>query len=36
VQRSFVAFTEAFERILGIPSGSLTLIDEPTLHFWFG
>jgi AcrR family transcriptional regulator len=36
VQRSVAAFTEAFERILGIPRGSLTLTDEPTLHFWFG
>jgi hypothetical protein len=36
VQRSFAAFTEAFERILGTPIGSLTLIDEPTLRFWSG
>ena len=36
VQRSVAANTEAFERILGIPTGSLTLIDEPTLRFWFG
>jgi AcrR family transcriptional regulator len=36
VQRSVASFTEAFERILGIPKGSLTLTDEPTLHFWFG
>jgi AcrR family transcriptional regulator len=36
VQRSVVSFTEAFERILGIPHGSLTLTDEPTLRFWFG
>ena len=36
VQRSVASFTEAFERILGIPRGSLTLTDEPTLHFWFG
>jgi AcrR family transcriptional regulator len=36
VQRRVAAFTEAFERILGIPLGSLTLTDEPTLHFWFG
>jgi hypothetical protein len=35
VQRSVAANTEAFERILGIPQGSLTLTDEPTLHFWF-
>ena len=36
VQRSVASFTEAFERILGIPQGSLTLTDEPTLRFWFG
>ena len=36
VQRSVASFTEAFERILGVPKGSLTLTDEPTLHFWFG
>jgi hypothetical protein len=36
VQRMAAANTEAFERILGIPAGSLTLIDEPTLHLWFG
>jgi len=36
VERSFAGFTQAFERILGIPQGSLTLQDEATLHFWFG
>jgi AcrR family transcriptional regulator len=36
VQRSVAAHTEAFERILGIPKGSLTLTDEKTLRFWFG
>jgi AcrR family transcriptional regulator len=36
VRRSVAAFTEAFELILGVPKGSLTLTDEPTLHFWFG
>ncbi|HSS92604.1 MAG TPA: TetR/AcrR family transcriptional regulator [Candidatus Dormibacteraeota bacterium] len=36
VQRAVAANTEAFERILGIPKGSLTLTDEPTLRFWFG
>jgi AcrR family transcriptional regulator len=36
VQRSVAANTEAYERILGIPRGSLTIIDEPTLRFWFG
>ena len=36
VQRSVAANTEAFERILGIPKGSVKLTDEPTLRFWFG
>jgi AcrR family transcriptional regulator len=36
VQRAVAANTEAFERILGIPKGSLMLTDEPTLRFWFG
>jgi AcrR family transcriptional regulator len=34
--RTFAAFTEAFERILGIPRGSVKLADEGTLRFWFG
>ena len=36
VQGSVASFTAAFERILGIPNGSITLIDASTLHFWFG
>jgi len=36
VRRSVAANTEAFERILGVPKGSLTLTSEQTLHFWFG
>jgi len=36
VERTFAGFTEAFERILGVPAGSLTLQDSATLHFWFG
>lgn len=36
VQQTYAAFTEAFERILGIPEGSVTLTDEATLRFWFG
>ena len=36
VERSLAAYTEAFERILGIPAGSLRLTDRPTLHLWFG
>ena len=36
VLRSNATFTDAFERILGIPHGSVTLADEPTLRLWFG
>ncbi|HET9849307.1 MAG TPA: TetR/AcrR family transcriptional regulator [Candidatus Dormibacteraeota bacterium] len=36
VQRTYAAFTEAVERILGAPKGSVTLIDRATLQFWFG
>jgi AcrR family transcriptional regulator len=36
VRRSMASFTEAFERVLGVPQGSLALTDEPTLRFWFG
>jgi AcrR family transcriptional regulator len=36
VRRSMASFTEAFERVLGVPKGSLSLADEPTLRFWFG
>ncbi len=36
VQRAVAANTKAFERILGIHEGSLTLTDEKTLRFWFG
>ena len=36
VRRLVASFTDAFERILGVPKGSVTLTDEPTLRFWFG
>lgn len=36
VMKSNLAFREAFERILGVPPGSVTLADEATLRFWFG
>jgi AcrR family transcriptional regulator len=36
VLRTYQAFTESFERILGIPHGSVTLVDVPTLRYWFG
>ncbi|MGH7911378.1 MAG: TetR/AcrR family transcriptional regulator [Candidatus Dormibacteraceae bacterium] len=35
VRQNMSAFTEAFERLLGVPRRSLTLMDEPTLRFWF-
>ena len=36
VVRTYAAYTEAFERVLGVPQGSVTLVDEPTLRYWFG
>jgi len=36
VVRSFAAATEAFERVLGLAHGSVTLTSEATLRFWFG
>jgi len=29
------AFTEAYERILGLPAGSWVMLDDSTLHLWF-
>ena len=34
VERTIAAYTHAFERILGMPPGSLTLIDDQTLKEW--
>lgn len=36
VLQSNRAFTEAFERVLGIAPGTVTLADESTMRFWFG
>jgi AcrR family transcriptional regulator len=36
VLETHAAFMEAFERILGLAPGSVTLTDEATLKFWFG
>ena len=36
VMSTLAAFTDAFERILGAPSGSVTVADEKTMRFWFG
>ena len=35
VERTIGAYTEAFERILGLPARSLTIVDGPTLRLWF-
>ncbi len=36
VLRTFDAYTDALERILGTPAGSLRLADEATLRRWYG
>jgi AcrR family transcriptional regulator len=36
VKRTFDAYKEAFERIVGVRPGSLKFLDEPTIEFWFG
>jgi AcrR family transcriptional regulator len=36
VLRNFAAYTDALERILGTPTGSLRLADEETLRRWYG
>jgi AcrR family transcriptional regulator len=36
VMRAQRASTAAFERILGVPPGSVTLVDESTMRLWFG
>ena len=36
VRRAHAGLTEAFERLLGAEPGSITLVDESTLRFWFG
>ncbi len=36
VRGAVAANTDACERILGLGAGTLTLIDGPALHFWFG
>lgn len=36
VLRTYAALKDAFERILGIPPGSVTLTDEAVLRYWFG
>ena len=36
VERTLVSFGEAFERVLGIPAGSLALGGETAVRRWFG
>jgi len=35
VERTVAVYTDAFERVLGVPTGSLSLIDDQTLKEWF-
>ena len=34
-ERTVAVYTDAFERVLGLPAGSLTLVDDQTLKEWF-
>jgi AcrR family transcriptional regulator len=36
VERSFAAYSEAFERIVGLRHGSIRLVSQETLQLWFG
>ncbi len=36
VERSVGAYVSALERTLGLPPGSVALVDRPTLHQWYG
>ena len=35
VHDTLMAYTSAYERVLGLPAGSWSMIDEATLHLWF-
>jgi hypothetical protein len=35
VERTVAVYTDAFERVLGVPAGSLTLVDDQTLKECF-
>ncbi len=35
VERTVAVYTDAFERVLGVPAGSLPLVDDQTLKEWF-
>lgn len=34
IDRTVAVYTDAFERVLGVPPGSLTLVDDQTLKEW--
>ncbi len=36
VETRFASYTNAFERILGVAAGSISLIDKPILQAWYG
>ena len=36
VERRLTAFGDAFDRVLGLPSGSFPVVDRSTLEQWFG
>jgi AcrR family transcriptional regulator len=36
VVMTFEAYKEAFERIVGVPPGTLKFLDDATIEFWFG
>jgi AcrR family transcriptional regulator len=35
VERTLVAYGSAFERVLGVPGGTLSILDRPLIEFWF-
>jgi AcrR family transcriptional regulator len=36
VERTFASYAEAFERVLGVPRGTLHVVDDAVLREWFG
>jgi hypothetical protein len=35
VERTVAVYNDAFERVLGVPTGSFTIVDDQTLKEWF-
>jgi AcrR family transcriptional regulator len=35
VERTVAVYNDAFERVLGVPAGSFTIVDDQTLREWF-